>query len=297
MTKSRTYLQVKSLKNTIDGFILQDISFSIRDGEIVLLGGRNGSGKTSLLETLCFVEKPTDGNINFFDKNVFDKGLKSENLQNLKKYLGVQFQGDSLFKNLTVMETFELFSQNYGLKDVPNVVFDCPFLKDVLNKKITNLSEGKLQLVKFVLSIIHDPRMVFLDEPVSTLDGDTRSWIYEKIREMRSEKTSFLITLNSLWKIGNISDKLITLHDGRIYSVVDDFSEYYEGCLLKLPIDRDIAEVRCKPWVLNIVQKEKDSYYEIYSRLPMKSIIERSDLPYFEVRKVKLKDFYPGVSR
>ncbi|MEF8832477.1 MAG: ABC transporter ATP-binding protein [Candidatus Thermoplasmatota archaeon] len=288
----KTYLEVEGLGNTIDGFTLKDISFEVCEGEIVLLGGGNGAGKTSLLETLCFVEKPTEGRINFFDKQVFDGSLKKKDLRDIKTHIGVQFQGDSLFKNLTVKETFKLFFENYEFDDLSEVIFGCPFLEDVLEKRISKLSKGKSQLVKFILSIINDPKMVFLDEPVSTLDGDSRRWVYEKIKEMRSEGTSFLITLNDMWTIGDISNRLITLVDGGIYDVVDDFFDYYKGSLVKIPIEEDIDEIRDKAWVLKIVQE--DEYYKVYSELSIKSIIGNKEIPYFEVRNVKLRDFSPG---
>ncbi|MFW5946205.1 MAG: ATP-binding cassette domain-containing protein [Candidatus Natronoplasma sp.] len=291
----RKYLEVERLGNNIDGFKLEDISFEICQGEVVLLGGGNSSGKTSLLETLCFVRRPDEGKINFFDKQVFDDDLKKKELHDIKPYLGIQFQGDSLFNNLTVMETIELFSESYGMDEISEVVFQCPFLEDVLEKRIINLSEGKTQLVKFLLSIIHDPKIVFLDEPVSTLDGETRSWVYGKIREMRSEGTSFLVTLNDMWKIGKISNRLITLGDGRICQVVDDFSEYYKGCLVKIPIEKGIEDIKDEAWVLKVVKR--DGYYDVYSKLPMKTIIERTDVPYFELRDVELRDFSPGVNR
>lgn len=289
------YLEVEGLGSTIDGFNLKNISFDIYGGEIVLLGGSNSSGKTSLLETLCFVRKPEKGKINFFEKQVFDNDLKKKELRKIKPYLGVQFQGDSLFKNLTVMETFELFSKNYGLNDIPEIVFQCPFIEDVLKKKISNLSEGKTQLVKFILSIIHDPKMVFLDEPISTLDSETQSWVYQKISDMRSGGTSFLITLNDLWRIGAISNRLITLADGKICNLIDNFSEYYKGCLVKVSREIDIDEIKNEAWVLEVVTQ--GGYYDVYSKLPMRSIIERSDIPYFEIRNVMLKDFSQRVRR
>lgn len=290
-----TYLEVEGLGNTIDGFTLKDISFEVCEGEIVLLGGVNGAGKTSLLETLCFVEKPTEGRINFFDKQVFDDSLKKKGLRDIKPHIGVQFQGDSLFKNLTVKETFKLFFENHDFDDISEVIFECPFLEDVLEKRISKLSKGKSQLVKFILSIINDPKIVFLDEPVATLDGDSRRWVYEKIKEMRSEGTSFLITLNDMWKIGDISNRLITLADGSIYDVVDGFYDYYKGSVVKIPIEKDIDEIRDKAWVLKIAQE--DGYYKVYSGLSIKSIIENQEIPYFEVRNVKLRDFSSGVSR
>ncbi len=292
MKKMSRYLEVERLRNTIDGFTLEDISFEISEGEIVLLGGRNSSGKTTLIETICLVEEPEEGKINFFDIQVFDDEPKKKNLLKIKPHLGVQFQGDSLFKNLTVMETFELFSKSYGLDVMPDNVFQCPFLEDFLERKISNLSEGKTQLVKFMLSIIHEPKIVFLDEPVSNLDGQTRSWVYQKIKEMRSKDTSFLITLNEMWKIADTSNRLITLSDGKIYDVVDDFFRYYKGCLMKISSERNIERIKEEGWVLEIVQR--DGFYDVYSELPMKSIIEKAEIPYFEIRDVKLGDFSLG---
>jgi len=291
----KKYLEVERLGNTRDGFALEDVSLEIYEGEIVLLGGRNSSGKTTLLETLCFVRKPQEGKIIFFDRQVFHDELKKKNLRQIKSHLGVQFQGDSLFKNLTVTETFKLFSKNYGLNGIPDIVFQCPFLEGFLEKKISNLSEGKTQLVKFILSIIHEPKIVFLDEPVSNLDGETRSWVYQKIKDMRSKGTSFLITLNELWRIADTSNRLVTLSDGEIYEVVDNFSKYYKGCLIKISDERNIESIRDEGWVLEIV--ERDGYHDVYSELPMKSIIEKTEIPYFEIRDIKLSDFSSGVGR
>lgn len=291
MTVMSPYLKVEKLRNSLDGFTLEDISFELNEGEIILIGGRNGSGKTSLLETLSLVDRPIEGDVTFFEKKIFDGSLKKKDLPSVKENIGIQFQGDDLFKNLTVIETFELFSENYGLDDVSEIVFRCPYLEGIFDKKISHLSEGKTQLVKFLLSIIHEPKVVFLDEPVSNLDNDTRNWIYRKIKEMRSEGTSFMITLNNLWKIGDISNELMIIEDGGIYDRVKEFSKYYRGCLLKLPIECDIDKYIDRPWVLNIIKK--DDHYDVFSKFSMKSIVQRSDIDHFDLRDVELRDFLP----
>ncbi len=286
------YLEVEGLYNDINGFALEDISFIINEGEIVLLGGINSSGKTSLLETLSLVRKPIDGKIALFENEVFDGGLKKKSMKKVKSLIGVQFQGDDLFNNLTVKETFELFSKGYGSIDIFKFMEGCPYLKGALDKRIFELSEGKKQLVRFMLSIIHDPKMVFLDEPVSNLDLDTRAWVYRKIKKMRSTGTSFLITLNDMWRIGDISNRLMVLSDGRLHQVVDDFSDYHKGCIVKIPIE-SFDSLKDEAWVLRTERKE--DHYDVYSKLSMSAMRDRAGFPYLEIRKAGLKDFLPEV--
>lgn len=282
-----------NLRNPIDSFTLKDISLDVEEEEIVLIGGKNSSGKTSLLETLCAVTEPTQGKLSYFGKTIFDGEVKRGNLEDIKPFIGVQFQGDRLFKNLTPREIFKLFSKNYGLKRTSEIALECPFLEGFLDKRVSNLSQGKIQLVKFLLSIMHDPKMVLLDEPATNLDEDTREWVYQKIKELKSEGKSFLITLNNLWRIADISDKLIVLENGRIYDIIEDFQEYKSGCVMKVP-SKTVERIKEEDWVLRI--EERESYYEVYSKFPMKHILRTFDFTYFEIKDLRLKDFYPGVS-
>ncbi|MBS3789997.1 MAG: ATP-binding cassette domain-containing protein [Candidatus Thermoplasmatota archaeon] len=292
MNKTPIYLNVSNLRNRIDSFTLENITFKLGKGEVALIGGKNSSGKTSLLETLCFVNMPDEGNLVFLGKKVFDSGLKKKNWRETKKYIGVQFQGDSLFNNLTVWETFQLFSKNHGLEEIPKIVISCPFLQGFMDKRISKLSKGKVQLIKFLLSVMHGPKIVLLDEPVSNLDGDTRSWVHETIKKMKSNGTSFLITMNNLWSIGGISNRLITIEEGSLYRIYDNFHEYYKGCTAKLSSDFNINDIQEKDWVLGI-EKRKD-YYLLYSNLNVSRLLERKELPLLSIGEIMIEDFYPG---
>ncbi len=285
------HLEAKSLENVKDGFHLEDISLDIGEGEIVLIGGKNASGKTTLLETLSFVSPPNRGMLKYFDEIVFEDGKRNKTLRSARELIGAQFQEEKLYDNLTVKETFELFSKNYRNDNFQEVVSNCPPIKGLLKKKVGALSEGKSQLVQFLLSIIHDPELVMLDEPVSNLDEKTQSWVFEKIKELKSDGTSFLIALNEIWKIADISDKLIILQDGKIFKTVNDFFKFKKGCFFRVDSNVDYGSIKDEEWILKITREEQ--YIQGFSSLEKESLVERMDVPLVEIREVKLNDFYP----
>ncbi len=287
-----SHLEVKNLENHKDGFSLQNISLDIEEGEILLLGGKNSSGKTTLLETICLIHKPDDGRLKFFGKKVFEKGIKSKHWRKVKERIGVQFQSASLFRNLTVRETFELFSKDRRLAEMPDVVDECHFLDNFMDKRIAKLSKGKVQLVKFMLAVMHRPDLVLLDEPVSNLDGNTRDWVYKVIKEMKSEGTSFLITLNSLWSIAKLSESLMILDDGTIYRTVKDFYRNYEGYTAKVSKGSDINSLKSENWILGI--EELNDFYLVHSEQTIDKMIDMEGISILGVRDVRLEDFYPG---
>ncbi len=289
------HLNVENLENSKDEFSLDNISLKISEGEIVLVGGKNGSGKTTLLETLCFVDAPEAGKLEYFGKCIFDGDERRKELQRIRPHLGVKFQGDKLFTNLTVLETLRLFSKNYGSGDLDRLISRCSLVKGILDKKVEELSEGEEQLTKFLLSIAHDPKLVLLDEPVSNLDEIAKDWVYEKMKELKSSGTSFLITLNELWKIGNISEKLIILEHGRRLDTIDGFSELKKGCVFKVSKGADLDGLNERDWILDIDKDQK--YNKIYSRHATERTLEKLETPILNIREVKLRDFYPGEGR
>ncbi len=225
-------LSVKNVYKCIGDFELSDINFDIRRGEVMLLGGKNGSGKTKLMETISCISTPSKGRIKYFDNTVYDGKIKKKNLKHANRRLGILLQDERLWDSLTVRETFDTFSTLYGTEDPERYYSKCPLIKDELNKKVGVLSDGKKQLIKFLLSIGHNPDIIFLDEPSSFLDDRVRRWILNKIKRLKSAGTSFLISINLLWEVGEIADRMMIIEDGQIKNIIDDFHDYYNGNLL-----------------------------------------------------------------
>ncbi len=289
----KSSLKVQNVCKYIDGFTLSKIDFDIGKGEIFLVGGKNGSGKTKLLETIACISLPSEGFISYFDKTVFNDKFNKKNFNVLKQRLGVLIQDERLFGSLTVNEIFETYSSFYDVEDHKIYYDDCPHIKDELNKRVETLSDGKKQLTKFLLSIGHNPDLVFLDEPTSYLDGEVRTWIFSKIDDMRSKGTSFIISLNQFWDICNIADRLLILEEGTLTNIIPNFKKYYYGSAVK--VDKRINLSPIKPSEVYIKIKKGGNKTKIITKYDINTIknklrIKEEDITEFS--RPKLEDFY-----
>lgn len=290
------YLEAEGISNYKKNFELKEISLNVGKGEVILIGGSNGSGKTTLLETLCLIDKPSDGLLKYFGKHVFNDGKKTKFLRKSRKEIGAKFQSVELFQNLTLEEILKLYSENYGASTskIESLVEECEPIHDYLRKKISQLSAGKIQLTKFLMSIAHDPKLVFLDEPETNLDVSTRKWVLKKILELKREGTSFLITLNKFWEVVKISDELLILEEGSMKNKIENFDSIRDGTRIRLSNSGiEFKEFLKKDWVLK-VKKESNDSIRLLTSLKKSDAFQQIDQRYKieDIRDIRLKDFY-----
>ncbi|MGM0406045.1 MAG: ATP-binding cassette domain-containing protein [Thermoplasmatota archaeon] len=286
-----TFLKIEDLNKTFNGFELSNINLNIKKGEVVLLAGRNGAGKTKLLESISCISPPTSGHIQFFNETVFKNKTYKKNLHNNLNKVGLMLQDERLFSSLTVEEIFETFSSLYDVDDYKKYFAECELIKESIHKRINELSEGKKQLTKFLLSISHDPDLVILDEPNSYLDDEVRKWLFNKINEMKKHGTSFLISSNQMWEVGGICDELIILENGKIIDTISEFKKYYNGSVIEVP--KKTMELNSIPGQITI--KEKENRKVIFTTHHIKDVLDKIELEeedIIEIRKLRLEDFY-----
>ena len=221
----KTVLKVRDIYKILNGFSLKYINLEVKEREIIFIYGSNGSGKTTLLEALSCISPPSKGEISIFGKQVFKDRLFGKRMREVNSDIGLLSQNQGLFDSLTVNETFDLFSYLYDKKIDWTIIDNCPHIQNDLDKRIKKLSEGKKKLTKFLLTTLNSPNLLFLDEPESNLDDETRSWIYDMIEDMKNEGSSFVITSTGRWEINQIVDKVIFLENGEIGRRTTDFNE------------------------------------------------------------------------
>jgi len=292
-------LEVKNIYKRLDGFILSNISFDLKEGEIILVGGKNGAGKTKLLETISCISPPSKGYISYFGETVFKDKILKNKLIKTNQRLGVQIQNERLFGSLTVEEIFETLSSLYGVEDYERYYSDCPHIKGELQKRVNTLSDGKKQLIKFLLSIGHDPDIILLDEPTSYLDGDVRNWVFNKVKSLSSEGKSFIISLNQFWDIGDIADRLIILKDGQIENIIHDFKDFYNGSAISIQtIFKDGSESVLKDIASSdshVISRSEKKSIRIITKYDIKTIKDEFDIEdkyIIRFSRPYLEDFY-----
>ncbi len=185
---------VEGLYKKFGSFIANnDLNFSVRKGEIFGFLGANGAGKTTAIKILSGLSKPTSGKVIVAGCNVKNEANK------LKKNIGYMSQRFSLYDDMTVKENFRFYGGIYGMsaKDIKLktdqllLKLDMIENKDVLLKK---LPLGWKQKLAFSVAVMHDPAVVFLDEPTGGVDPITRRQFWELIYEKSLEGITIFVT-------------------------------------------------------------------------------------------------------
>ncbi|MDH7476266.1 MAG: ABC transporter ATP-binding protein [Microgenomates group bacterium] len=219
-------LQVKNLTKRFgpadSGFLAVDnVSFSLKEGEILGLLGPNGAGKTTTIQMLLGVLTPTAGDIFYFGKNL--KTAREEILTEINFSL----TDVNLPWDLTVKENLTFLSYLYQIDDRKkrlNKLIDIFNLYQLLDLQIQDLSAGQRTRVNLAKAFINFPRVLLLDEPTASLDPDIANYIRQFILNERKQfKVSLIFTSHNMAEVEEICDRVIFINKGKI--IADDTPE------------------------------------------------------------------------
>ena len=193
--KKENAIQVENLTKMFGDFTaVNNISFQVGKGEVFGFLGANGAGKTTAMKMLIGILKPTSGSAQIAGFDV------KSNAEDVKKSIGYMSQRFSLYNDLTIKENITFFGGIYGLKksvikEKTLLLLDELGLHDKANKLVGALPLGWKQKVAFSVSLLHNPQIIFLDEPTGGVDPITRRQFWEMIyREAHKGKTIFVTT-------------------------------------------------------------------------------------------------------
>lgn len=205
---------------------VNNISFSIDEGEIVGYIGPNGAGKSTTIKILSGILTPNDGKCSI---NGFTPWLDRKNYV---KQIGVVFGARSqLWWGIPAIDTFSLLKDIYDISDedynrVLNELIKELNLKDILNVPVRQLSLGQRMRLEIAASLIHEPKILFLDEPTIGLDAVSKQCVREFIKRINKEKhVTIILTTHDMSDIEALAKRIILIGKGRIL---------YDGSLKKL---------------------------------------------------------------
>ncbi len=252
----------KVSKNFGDLQALKGISFSLKKGEIIGLLGPNGAGKSTLMRILTGFYTKWKGEASFFEKDY------KKDIYDIKKQVGYLSENNPLYPEMYVKEYFRYVSGLYRLKDPPiDRLMKQTGLLEYRRKKIQTLSKGYKQRVGLVAALLHDPKLIILDEPTTGLDPNQLLEIRELIRELGEKKTVILST-HILQEVDAICDRVLIINKGEI--IYDDQLENInknQKQILKVSFDYRIETVALSK-IQNVgkVINTRDFDYEIYAK-------------------------------
>lgn len=208
-----TVIDVQHLKKAFNKEVaLQDVSFSIKKGEIFGFLGPSGSGKTTTIKILTAQTEKTSGNVSLFGRAASEM-KQSDN----RKRFGILTDNSGLYTRLSIEENLKLYCQLYELS-VSSIkeALDFVNLYAERKKKISQLSKGMLQRVTLARAIMHKPELLFLDEPTSALDPVNTQHIYNGLRRLNEMGTTIFLTTHDMGEAELLCDRVAFLHQGKI---------------------------------------------------------------------------------
>lgn len=193
---------------------LEDVSFSVKQGEIVGVLGPNGAGKSTLFKILSAYLKPTSGAVEINGFSV------SENPLEVKKSIGYLPENNPIYLNMYIKEYLAFLTTLHKVsKDNIDKVVALVGLSDVLNKKIHQLSKGYRQRVGLASALIHNPSVLLLDEPTTGLDPNQLIEVRELIKAIGTTKT-ILFSSHILQEIAAICQRVLLFNKGKLVADV-----------------------------------------------------------------------------
>ena len=199
---------------------IDNVSFSIKKGEFVLIVGSSGSGKSTLLNMIGLLDHPTQGKvmIDGFDTSNLTDNEVSE-FRNEK--LGFVFQSANLLADLTVLENVLLPSQiqfdSSNILDKAKMILEQVGLGDQLYKRANKISGGQAQRAAIARGLVNNPTIVLADEPTGNLDSVTAENVVQLMKKMAKElNQTFIVVTHERAQFGSV-DRVITVKDGRVF--------------------------------------------------------------------------------
>jgi len=210
-------LEVKALRKLFDGHAAVDgVDFALAGGELVGLLGPNGAGKTTFIKTAIGLMRPTAGDIRYYGRSFADHA------QEVKRLIGVVPQQSNVDRDLTAYENLYLHAILHGIPEsvrrlkIEEALYFAG-LSSHMHEQVKKFSGGMLRRLVIVRALLHDPEILFLDEPTVGLDPQIRRSLWELIIKVNQvKKTAVLLTTHYIEEAEKLCGRVVIINGGRI---------------------------------------------------------------------------------
>ncbi len=213
--KQENVIEAQGLSKMFGDFTaVNAISFDVKKGEIFGFLGANGAGKTTAMKMLIGISTPTSGNAKVAGFDVYSHA------EDIKKNIGYMSQKFALYDDLTVKENITFFGGIYGLsrkiiKEKTKQLVEELGLEEVVNQLVGSLPLGWKQKISFSVALLHNPKVVFLDEPTGGVDPITRRQFWEMIYKSANNGTTIFVTTHYMDE-AEYCDRVSIMVNGKI---------------------------------------------------------------------------------
>lgn len=208
--------EAKNIKKSFGSYLaLDDVSIKLRDSEIFGLLGSNGAGKSTLTNIMSGLIEQDEGEVSYYGYDL------RENYNEIKQYFSIVPQEISCYYGFTIRENLKFFGLMYGvkgqeLKEKIDYLLDWLNLTKYAKKPVNTLSGGYKRLTNIACSLLHDPDIIFMDEPTAGLDPKIRHMMWEKIEQLKDDGKSICLTTHYLDEAEELCDTVGMLFNGKL---------------------------------------------------------------------------------
>ena len=292
-------LQIEHLSKSYgDLKAVDDISLKVKKGSLFSFLGMNGAGKSTTINIICSILKKDSGKIyvNGYD---LDKDVNK-----IKEEIGIVFQNSVLDNDLTVYQNLKVRASFYGFskkeeKEKINNIVNLLQLNDILDKPINKLSGGQKRRVDIARSMIHNPKLLILDEPTTGLDPKTRIMVWNLINEIRNKTGMNVFLTTHYMEEAEESTYIVIMNKGKIISEGTplELKNKYTSDYIKAYLDKNeqLEELLNKDKI-QYSYFEENNFYKIYiknSELSVELLDKYKDyIKDFEILKGDMDDVF-----
>ncbi|MFW9767339.1 MAG: ABC transporter ATP-binding protein [Candidatus Thorarchaeota archaeon] len=228
-------VEISNLSHIYSGDIkaLDDLSFSVEEGELIALLGPNGAGKSTTVKMITGILKPTSGSVKVSGHEVTDS------LDEVRKLIGFMPQETALYQDLTAHEALEYHAELYGVpkeevKDRISKMLELAGLTYRKDDLVKTYSGGMKRRLALVRSILHDSELLILDEMSLGVDVQSRNLIWNQVRKMRDEGRTVIFCTNYMDEAEALADRVVVIDNGRLVAsgTPSDLKRQYVGDFL-----------------------------------------------------------------
>ena len=257
-------------KSYNDNLVVDNVSFTVAQGEIFGLIGPNGAGKTTTIRMMMDIIKPDSGEVSILGESL------SEATKNRIGYLPEE---RGLYKKITVLQSIIYLASLKGIEARLARSRAEELLKrvDMLphkDKKIEELSRGMGQIIQFLVTLIHDPQLLILDEPFAGLDPVNTQLLKEIIFELRSQGKAIILSTHMMNEVEALCDRILMINEGRtvLYGELAEIKSRYRNNSVFLECDGVLGEIEGV-----VGKKEHGEYVELFldGETPPQKILEQ----------------------
>ncbi|UCB43345.1 MAG: ATP-binding cassette domain-containing protein [Dehalococcoidales bacterium] len=236
------FIEVNHISKTYgDRAVVNDVSFDVNGGEIFGLIGPNGAGKTTTIRIMMDLIKPDSGEVLVLGRRLGEA---------VKDDIGYLPEERGLYLNLTVVESLTYFASLKGMEIHRAATRADELLArvDLLphkQKKIKELSRGMGQFVQFLVTIIHEPKLIILDEPFANLDPVNTQVIKDMVFEMRNQGRAIILSTHRMNEVEELCDRILMINEGHtvLYGDLAEIKSRYRNNSVLLEFEGELGQV------------------------------------------------------